>query len=254
MAPKFKQKQSFFKNTNTAVLLYGRHPVTAAIHNPIRKIKELYLTKETLNEIKVPSSVPVHVCSKEQLDSLVGKEALHQGFIAKCAPLKNKTIEEIIEQTHHQKATLLVILDQVTDPHNIGAILRSAGAFQAAAVIVPEAGAPDETGVLAKSSSGVLELVPYVRVANLARAMDSLKKNGFWCIGFDGTASHSVYETKLPSKCALVLGSEGFGLRRLTAQNCDDTVKLPMNPQVESLNVSNACAIALYEWNRQHHA
>ena len=254
MKPQFKQKQSFSKNTNTFVFLYGRHPVTAALHNPNRKIKELYLTKEAAGEIKVPADITVHVCPKEQLDSLVGKEAVHQGFVAKCAPLKNKTIEEVIEQTRSQKETLVVILDQVSDPHNIGAILRSAGAFQAAAVIVPEAGAPDETGVLAKSSSGVLELVPYVRVANLARAMEALKKNGFWCIGFDGNAPHSVYETKLPSKCALVLGSEGFGLRRLTAQNCDDTVKLPMNPQVESLNVSNACAIALYEWNRQHHA
>lgn len=254
MAHHFKQKSlsGSFKNNSQNVLLYGRHPVTAALKNPCRKIKEIYLTKENAESVEVPAQVSVKIVTKDQLDALVGKETPHQGFAAKCACLENKSVEEIVNESALQKQTVVVILDQVTDPHNIGAILRSAGAFSCAAVIVPQDGAPQETGVLAKSASGVLELVPFVRVPNLARAMDLLKKNGFWCIGLDGYASHSIFETKLPAKCALVMGSEGSGLRRLTQQNCDDTVFLPMNPAVESLNVSNACAIALYEWNRQH--
>lgn len=251
MAQHFKQKNYQQANRQT-VILYGRHPVTAAIKNPRRKIKELFLTKEAADTLTIPQNIPVTVSTKEQLDFLAGKEAPHQGFVAKCAPLEAPDLEEIINQTADCKETVIVILDQVTDPHNIGAILRSAGAFNCAAVIVPQDGAPQETGVLAKTASGILEIVPFIRVPNLARAMEKLKKNGFWCIGLDGYATRSVFEEPLPKKCVLVMGSEGSGLRRLTAQNCDGTVFLPMNPAVESLNVSNACAIALYEWNRQH--
>ena len=246
-----KQSHSYSKSKED-ILLYGRHPVTLALENPKRKIKELFLVKTAVENFKIPNNIPVHWRSKDELDILVGKDAVHQGFVARCSPLQNNTIEDLINETIHQKQALVVILDQVTDPHNIGAILRSSAAFNASAVIVPESGTPMETGVLAKSASGALELVPYVRVSNLSRAMELLKKNGFWCIGLDGYASHTIYETKLPSKCVVVMGSEGSGLRRLTAQNCDDTVKLPMNPSVESLNVSNACAITLYEWNRQY--
>lgn len=246
-----KQSNTFLKSKED-VLIYGRHPVTLALNNPNRKIKELFLVKTSVDNVKVPNNLPVHWCSKEQLDNMVGKEAVHQGFVARCGLLQNNTVEDLINDTVNQKETLIVILDQVTDPHNIGAILRSAAAFNASAVIVPETGTPTETGVLAKSASGALELVPYIRVSNLSRTMELLKKNGFWCIGLDGYATHTIYETKLPNKCVVVMGSEGSGLRRLTAQNCDDTVKLPMNPSVESLNVSNACAITLYEWNRQY--
>ncbi len=252
----FKQQKQSPKNirqaTSNTLFLYGRHPVTLALSNPRRKIKELYMTKGALDGIHIPSDIPVRVVPREQLDSLVGKDAVHQGVVAKCAQLDTYTIEDLINDTASNKKTLVVILDQVTDPHNIGAILRSATAFFAAAVIVPEAGTPEETGVLAKSASGALELTPYIRVSNLSRAMDILKKNGFWCIGLDGYASHTIYETKLPDKCVVVMGSEGNGLRRLTAEKCDDTVKLPMDTRVESLNVSNACAVTLYEWNRQH--
>lgn len=247
-----RKKESRLKNT--AVYLYGRHPVLAALNNPARQIKELYLTKEAAREIHVLKNIPVKFCTKEQLDALIGREAVHQGAAALCVPLENQPVERVIQKTRNQKSALIVMLDQVTDPHNVGAVLRSAGAFHAAAVIVPKAGAPEETGALAKSSSGVLELVPYIRVPNLVQTMALLKKNGFWCIGFDGKAPRSVYQTKLPGRCVLVLGSEGAGMRRLTAQTCDAAVSLPINPLVESLNVSNACAIALYEWNRQQNS
>ncbi|MBQ6853821.1 MAG: 23S rRNA (guanosine(2251)-2'-O)-methyltransferase RlmB [Alphaproteobacteria bacterium] len=240
------------KNNSQSVLLYGRHPVTLALTNPKRKIKELYLVKNALDIKILPPNIPIHWSTKEQLDTLVGKDAVHQGVVAQCQLLNSYSIEDLINDTISLKNTLVVLLDQVTDPHNIGAILRSAAAFHASAVIVPEAGSPQETGVLAKSASGALELIPYIRVTNLSRTMDVLKKNGFWCIGLDGYAQHTIYETKLPAKCAIIMGSEGTGLRRLTAENCDDTVKLPMDTRVESLNVSNACAVTLYEWNRQH--
>ena len=142
------------------------------------------------------------------------------------------------------------MLDQVTDPHNIGAILRSAAAFEAAAVILPDANAPEESGTLAKSACGGLEIVPLIRVPNLVRAIETLKKVGFWVIGLDGSAKKTMAQDKLPAKTVFILGSEGDGLRRLTAENCDYMLKLPISDKMESLNVSNAAAIALYEFNR----
>lgn len=250
--PGKKEKLIPQKNSGKDIFLYGRHPVTLALSNPHRHIKEIFVVKNVLEKIKVPAQIPVHIVPRDQIDALVGKEAVHQGLVARCQPLDFYELEDLINETQKEEKTLIVILDQVTDPHNIGAILRSAAAFQAAAVIMPQTGAPEESGVLAKSASGALELIPLIRVKNLVRAMDDLKKQGFWCIGLDGYADHTIYQTHLPQKCALVMGSEGEGLRRLTAENCDDTVKLPMDERVESLNVSNACAVTLYEWNRQH--
>lgn len=242
------------KNTSTGkdIYLYGKHPVSLALENKNRQVKEVLLLSGAQDKISIPKNVPFKFVSKEQIEAHVGKEAVHQGIIARCAPLPALDIIDIIENAENKDKELIVILDQVTDPHNIGAIMRSAAAFNAGAVIVPQNGAPDETGVLAKSASGALELIPLVRVKNLSRAMDELKEAGFWCIGLDGYAKHSIYQTKLPKKAVIVMGSEGDGLRRLTSEKCDDTVKLPMNPKVESLNVSNACAVTLYEWNRQH--
>ncbi len=234
------------------VLLYGKHPVSLALSNPCRAVREIYATPGAADELTIPANVPVRSATREQLEQMVGRGAVHQGVVARCLPLSGNTIEDVIASTKSREKAVVVLLDQVTDPHNIGAILRSAVAFNAVAVIVPEAGAPDETGVLAKSASGALELIPFVRVSNLSRAMDKLKKNDFWCVGLDGYAQKSIFEDKLPAKCAIVMGSEGDGLRRLTAENCDYSVKLPMNEKIESLNVSNACAITLYEWSRQH--
>lgn len=247
-----KSGTSSLKPIGKDIFLYGHHPVMLALSNKRRQVKEIFAVKNAFDKITIPSQIPVHIVSKEQIDTLVGKESVHQGIAARCTPLSFYALEDLLNDTLQDEKTLVVILDQVTDPHNIGAILRSATAFHAAAVIVPESGAPEETGTLAKSASGALELIPFIRVSNLARAMDLLKKQGFWCIGLDGYATHTIYQTKLPKKCVVVMGSEGDGLRRLTAENCDDTVKLPMDTRVESLNVSNACAVTLYEWNRQH--
>lgn len=236
---------------SATLYLYGRHPVILALQNPRRRIHEIWMTKGALEGVRLPPELPVHIVMREHLDALVRKEALHQGVVAKCDPLPPYGLDTVIQASKSTDCMLVVLLDQVSDPHNIGAILRSATAFHAAAVIVPEAGAPDETGVLAKSASGALELIPLVRVPNLVRAMEALKKADFWCIGMDGYAKDIMSDQKLPDKCAIVMGSEGDGMRRLTAECCDYMTKLPMNPAIESLNVSNACAIALYEWCRQ---
>ncbi len=223
--------------------------VNLALKNPNRQIKEIYITRETAQEMEIPKGIAVRPADRRLLDSMVGQGAVHQGVVAKCAPLANVDLKEIIQQTSQKERCLIVILDQVTDPHNIGAIMRSAVAFNASAVIVPEAGAPAETGVLAKSASGATELIPMVRVANLARTMDTLKKADFWCVGLDGYADSYITDSKLPKRCVMILGAED-GMRRLTMENCDIVVKLPMNPDIESLNVSNAAAVAMYEWNR----
>ena len=231
------------------LFLYGKHVVDLAVKNPHRKIKEIYATKETLAEMDLPKNLTIRPADRHLLDSMVGQNAVHQGIVAKCDPLPPVDLKEFIKTVENKDKCLIIILDQVTDPHNIGAIMRSAVAFHASAVIMPEAGAPNETGVLAKSASGATELIPLIRVANLARTMDMLKKAEFWCVGLDGYAKDYITDRKLPKKCVLILGAED-GMRRLTMENCDMVVKLPMNPAIESLNVSNAAAVAMYEWNR----
>ncbi len=223
--------------------------VALALANPRREIKEIFATRETAQEMELPRNLNVRPADKRLLDSLVGQGAVHQGVVAKCAPIAPMDLKELLNEVADKERCLIIILDQVTDPHNIGAIMRSAVAFNASAVIMPEAGAPSETGVLAKAASGATELLPMIRVANLARTMDTLKKADFWCVGLDGYADNYITDSKLPKRCVLILGAED-GMRRLTMENCDMVVKLPMNPAIESLNVSNAAAVAMYEWNR----
>ncbi len=238
------------KQTHTKdILIYGRHPVELALQNPQRKIKTLYAVKGATDGLKIPAQIPVHPADNRTLESMVGREAVHQGLVAVCAPLPNPDLNQLLRELRDNERALLIVLDQVSDPRNIGAIMRSAVAFHASAVIIPEAGSPNESGVLAKTSSGALELIPLIKVANLARTLDTLKKNEFWCVGLDGYAQQMITDSKLPKRCALIMGAED-GMRRLTMENCDMVVKLPMNPAIESLNVSIAAAVAMYEWNR----
>lgn len=237
------------KNNTKDVLIYGKHPVELALKNSHRKIKEIYALKQVLSQINIPHSIPIHPADNRLLESMVGKEAVHQGIIAVCEHLPNQDLNQILRELKNSERALLVVLDQVSDPRNIGAILRSAVAFGASAVIIPEAGSPNETGIMAKASSGALDLIPLVRVANLARTLDTLKKSEFWCVGLDGYAQEMIGKHKLPNRCALVMGSED-GMRDLTKKSCDMLVKLPMNPAIESLNVSIATAVAMYEWMR----
>lgn len=229
-----------------AYFLYGRHPVEAALANPKRKMKRLLATKNAASTLPpLPADLRAQVVTSEEIAALLPEGAVHQGIALEVQPLGDGNLDDIAWRERP-----IIILDQVTDPHNIGAILRSAAAFDAGGVIVMKHNAPDETGVLAKSASGALEVVPYVRVPNLVQTMEYLKKKGYWCAGLDGAATQTLAEAKLTPKTVLVMGAEGAGLRRLTAENCDLLVKLPISDKMESLNVSNAAAIALYELNR----
>jgi len=235
------------KNNNT-LWIFGHHAVVAALQNPNRDKLLLKMTKETALPAELTHNITTQIVSRQEIDALAGPGAVHQGLALQVKPLSAQVVEDVLGNVS-EKAVIL-ILDQVTDPHNIGAILRSAAAFNAIAVIIPDANAPAESAVLAKSACGALEVVPLIRVTNLVRTMQQLKDAGFWCLGLDGYATELISEKKLPQKCAFVLGSEGDGMRRLTAENCDYTIKLPISEKMESLNVSNAAAIALYEFNR----
>ena len=234
---------------NSGLWLYGHHAVVAALQNPNREKVMLKMTKESVLPDKIIGKTNAQIVSRQEIDALSGPNAVHQGLALQVKPLPQKTLNDVLEKIP-SKAVIL-ILDQVTDPHNIGAILRSAAAFDAMAVVIPDAGAPEESAVLAKSACGALEIVPLIRVTNLARSMQQLKDAGFWCLGLDGYAKEYISDKKLPARTAFILGSEGDGMRRLTAENCDYTIKLPMSDKMESLNVSNAAAVALYEFYRQ---
>ena len=188
---------------------------------------------------------------RSDIDPLVAPGAVHQGIVVQVEALPIPTVEDLIDAAKDKASAVVIVLDQVTDPHNVGAILRSAAAFGALGLIVPDRNAPEETGTLAKSASGAVERLPLVRVINLARTLEDLKAGGFWIAGLAGEAKQTLAEAKLSGKIALVLGSEGEGLRRLTREHCDYLVKLPQTNLVESLNVSNAAAVALYELIRR---
>jgi 23S rRNA (guanosine2251-2'-O)-methyltransferase len=237
------------------VWIYGRHPVLAALANPERRAFRLLLTPEAaersaaeLAALPQPPPQP-EVVARERIAERLPAGAVHQGFLAAVSPLPDAAIEDIIAAAAQQG--LVLALDQVTDPHNVGAILRSAEAFGAAGVIVTERHAPEETGTLAKAASGALERVPMARVVNLARALDQLKQAGFWILGLSERAERTLADANMDGGLVLALGAEGEGLRRLTLERCDLLVRLPMKGAMPSLNVSNAAAISLYELSRR---
>jgi 23S rRNA (guanosine2251-2'-O)-methyltransferase len=241
--------------------LYGIHPVLAALANPRRRALRILLTAEAEESIGArldvlgqghPNGLPKpEIMSRDTIDRALPRGAVHQGVAAQVQGLDDTDIEDICRATEGQDGARVLVLDQVTDPHNVGAVIRSAAAFGAAAVILPERNSPGDGGALAKSASGAIERVPLVRVVNLSRALDRLKKAGFWCVGLDGDAATALNEADLTGKVALVLGAEGEGLRRLTREHCDLMVRIPISKGVESLNVSNAAAISLYELARR---
>lgn len=228
-----------------AVRLWGRHAVEAALLNPDRNHRKLWATREGVASLngELPADFPVEWASPADLARLVARDAPHQGLVLDCDALEDVFIEEVLGGETHRP---LLVLDQVTDPHNVGAILRSAAAFGAAAIITQDRHSPPESGTLAKSASGALESVPWVRVVNLARALEQIAEAGFWRIGLDG-AGPSTLADALPARAvALVLGAEGEGMRHNITQHCDAIARLPISAAIESLNVSNAAAIALY--------
>ncbi|MHA1597305.1 MAG: 23S rRNA (guanosine(2251)-2'-O)-methyltransferase RlmB [Alphaproteobacteria bacterium] len=240
--------------------LYGIHAVLAALANSERRIERLVLTSDAGNSLRIRLEEAMHagerehlngeIMDKAEIEALLPPDAVHQGIALLADAPPALELADIIEATAADDRACVVLLDQATDPHNIGAVARSAAAFGAAAVIVPDRHTPGITGVLAKAASGAMERVALVRVGNLVKAMESLKKAGFWCIGLDGEAKQSLPDTDLGGKVALVLGAEGPGLRRLTKETCDLLVRVPIDATSESLNLSNAAAVALYERSR----
>lgn len=232
--------------------LYGKHAALAAVANPMRKIKRVLATKQTQAECsKSLSSVKnIALIDAQKLEALLPPGSVHQGIAVECEPLNQPSLQEWLSSS--PAAQGVVILDQVTDPHNVGAILRSAAAFGMGAVITLERNAAQESGVMAKAASGALEIVPLISVGNLAQAIEQLKKAGYWIYGLDGEVKETIGQQKFDAKTALVLGAEGRGLRRLTAEHCDFLVKIPISGQMESLNVSNAAAVAMYEMFRKN--
>lgn len=238
--------------------IYGHHAVTAALGNPERKLLRLARTGADIEPGQVEADrgdwpeweqVP-----RDVLESWLPAGAVHQGIAVKVHPLSEHGIEDVVAEAADREQAIVVILDQVTDPQNVGAILRSAAAFGAVAVLLTERHAAPETGALAKAASGALEHVPLVRVANLARALETLKKGGFWIAGLAAEADRTLAEARLTGKVGLALGAEGPGLRRLTREHCDLLVRLPTGGPIDHLNVSNAAAVSLYELVRERGA
>jgi 23S rRNA (guanosine2251-2'-O)-methyltransferase len=223
---------------------WGRHAVAAALANPEREVVRLWATREAAEELDLSRSAAVTFADAADLGRLVPRDAPHQGIVAEVERLDERLLADLIEDAPEGRPIL--VLDQVTDPHNVGAILRSAAAFDALGLVTQDRHAPPESGALAKAASGALETVPWVRVVNLARALDEMAEAGFWRIGLAGEAEMSLAQALGPPRVALVLGAEGEGMRPNTAQHCDALARLPIGERMESLNVSNAAAIALY--------
>jgi 23S rRNA (guanosine2251-2'-O)-methyltransferase len=223
---------------------WGKHAVAAALDNPGRKVLRAWATRDSADFMSFPKDVAVTLADVADLGRLVPHDAPHQGVVIEVESLEEIWLDDIL-QSAGERSTLLV-LDQVTDPHNVGAILRSAAAFGAAGIVTQDRHSPPESGVVAKSASGALERVPWARVVNLARALEEIGEAEFWRIGLAGDAEISLAEALGPKRVALVLGAEGGGLRPNTREHCDALARLPISDAVESLNVSNAAAIALY--------
>ena len=227
--------------------LYGRHAVEAALANPRRSCHRLLATADALARLGAAAEragVEMSVVEREAIDRLFGEGTVHQGLALSVAPLPRFDLRRSCAPEPGRNVVL--VLDQINDPHNLGAILRSAAAFDARAVVLPERRSAELGGVVAKAASGALDLVPVVEVVNLARALEELAALGYWRIALDAAATATPDDVPAADNVALVLGAEGSGLRRLVRERCDVAVRLPIAPQMASLNVSVACGIALY--------
>ena len=238
-----RAKRESLRPADEVALLYGWHTVKAALENPARHIRKLLATENAarrLAEEHVPMKPQPEIVRPGAIAERLPPDALHQGLYVEADPLPAPEIEELPAEG------VVLVLDQITDPHNVGAIFRSAAACAAAAIVTTARHSPEATGVLAKSASGALEHVPFVMVQNLARALDVLKQKGFLVIGLDSSGEAEFAELPLRLPLALVLGAEGKGLRQLTRTTCDAVASLALPGTIKSLNVSNAAALGLY--------
>lgn len=229
--------------------VHGHHAVQAALANPARRALALHATREAIGRLGdgAAAGIPVREVRREDLDRLL-PDSVHQGIALRVRPLDPPDLEGVVAALGPRGC--LVLLDQVTDPQNTGAILRAAAAFGAAAVLAPRRHAAPETGALAKAASGALERVPYLRIGNLARTLALLRDAGIAVVGFAEDGAETLGRVPLPDRIALVVGAEGPGLRRLTRDHCDRLIRLPTEAGFATLNVATATAVGLYEWAR----
>ena len=243
------------------ILLYGVHASLAALANRNRHCRRILVTEEAdrrlgdqlhvlLDHRRVP--VKLEIVERAELDRRLPAGAVHQGILVEAEPLPEIALDGLVRLLAGRESATLVALDHATDPQNVGAVMRSAAAFGASGVVVTDRHAPATTGALAKAAAGALEVVPLVSVVNLARALRELKDEGYWCVGLDNAAERILHGAALPARAVVVLGAEGAGLRRLTRECCDIIVRIPVMPAIESLNVSTAAAVALYELFRRN--
>ena len=242
MSRRKKSHQSH--GTSNRPRFWGKHAVAAALDNPDRKVLRAWATREAAGFMQFPKDLPVTLAEAPDLGRLVPSDTPHQGVVIEVEPLDEAWLDDVLGDAPER--AVLLVLDQVTDPHNVGAILRTAAAFGAVAIVTQDRHSPPESGALAKAASGALERVPWVRVVNLARALEQIGEAGFWRIGLAGEAETDLKDALGPPRVALVLGAEGPGMRQNTREHCDALARLPITDAIESLNVSNATAVALY--------
>jgi 23S rRNA (guanosine2251-2'-O)-methyltransferase len=236
------RRESLQPDDDTAIL-YGWHTVRAALENPARRIRKFLTTENAarrLTDEKVRTPRAPEIVRPDAIAARLPPDAVHQGVYIEADPLLAPSIESLPTDG------IVLVLDQITDPHNVGAIFRSAAAFAATAIVTTTRHSPDATGVLAKSASGALEQLPLIAVQNLARGLAALKEHGFLVIGLDSSGDDDLATVALRRPLALVLGAEGKGLRQLTKETCDHIARLDLPGAIQSLNVSNAAALALY--------
>ncbi|HEY6024725.1 MAG TPA: 23S rRNA (guanosine(2251)-2'-O)-methyltransferase RlmB [Pseudolabrys sp.] len=237
------RRESLRSDAEGPVVMYGWHTVLAALRNPARHIRKLLATENAarrLSDEGISPRLAPEVVRPSVIAQRLLPDAVHQGLYLETDPLPSPAIEELPAKG------VVLVLDQITDPHNVGAIFRSAAAFGATAIVTTQRHSPDATGALAKAASGALEYVPLINVQNLARALTALKQSGFLVVGLDSTGDADLPDLALRAPIALVLGAEGKGLRQLTKTTCDHVARIDLPGEIKSLNVSNAAALALY--------
>ena len=239
---KHNNSKTFLKNS---YYMYGKHPVLSALHNPNRVIHKVWCTENIyLHNKKIINNFPYEIVSDSHLNKLLSNNFItHQGIVAqvKSIYLNNLNIIDL-----NKPNCKIVILDQITDPQNIGSIIRSAVAFNIDAILLPQDNSPDESATISKASAGTIENIPIIKIVNIKNIIDFLKKQNFWIIGLDVQGTDKINNKLFNGKIAIILGAEGSGMRKLTKENCDFLIKIPINDKVESLNVANAASIIFY--------
>ena len=249
MKEKFKKSRKI----KGFIEIFGFHAVKAALKNTKRIHQKLTISSNLQDKFKNLEHKlnKITIIPNKKFSKIYGNEKSHQGIILQTSKIEQPSIDDVITKSKEKQTELVIMLDQVTDPQNIGSIMRSCALFNCNTMLVSKNNSPNITSSMAKTASGALEIVNYIKVSNLSRTIQKFKKNNFWIIGFDNLTNYSNNMTKLPKKCLLVFGAEEKGLRNLTKKECDQIIKIPINSDnqygIESLNVANACTIALYE-------